>query len=390
MTKLLIKCFIKNSTDVKNRNVRAKYSILSAIVGIILNIFLFVAKYLLGILSGSIAIKSSAFDHLSDSASCIVTLFGVKLSLKPADKDHPFGHGRLEYITTFIISSLIIIMGTQLFSAAIKKIVSPNKILFSYVVVVSLFLSLGVKLWMSYFYRYIGRSIDSKVMLASADDARNDCVSTVITIISAVVSPFISFPLDGGLGALVSLFVIKNGIELIKDTVDDLLGRPADKETTEAITSFVMSNKIIIGMHDLMVHSYGPGSKFGSCHVEIDKQDDILEAHDIIDSIEREIYEHLGILMTIHMDPIDLSDPLIPKLKKIVENALKEHNSEYTVHDFRIVKGKTHTNLVFDIVVPFEETTNRYAIENIILERLGKLYPDTKFYLIITFDRSFC
>lgn len=390
MTKLLIKLFVKDNKNVKDRVVRTRYGILSSSVGIALNILLFVVKYILGYISNSIAIKSSAFDHLSDCASCIVSLFGAKLSLKPADKDHPFGHGRIEYIATFIISSLILIMGIQLFRVAVEKIITPNKILFSYVVIISLVISLFVKLWMSFFNRYIGKTIDSKVMLAASDDARNDCISTIITIISAVISPFISFPLDGVLGALVSIFVVKNGIELIKDTVDDLVGKPIDKETTEEIKKLVSESPLILGMHDLMVHNYGPGNLFGSCHVEIDKNENILEAHDLVDSIEREIYERLGILMTIHTDPIDLTDPLSTKFKEITEDALKEHNSDFSIHDFRMVRGKTHTNLVFDIVVPFGVEIDRYGIENIILEKLHKVYPDTKFYLIITFDRDFC
>lgn len=390
MTKLLIKLFVKDSTNVHDKVVRTRYGILSSVVGIILNILLFIVKYILGSMSGSIAITSSAFDHLSDCASCIVTLFGAKLSLKPADKDHPFGHGRVEYVATFIISSLILVMGIQLFRSAVEKVFEPNKIVFSYVVIISLVLSLLVKLWMSFFNQKIGKTISSKTMLAAAVDSRNDCLNTIITIISASLSPFVSFPLDGVLGALVSVFIIKNGIDLIKDTVDDLLGKPADRETTEAIKSTILSNSLVCGVHDLMIHNYGPGNLFGSCHVEVDKVGNIADIHDLIDRIERDIFTKDGIIMTIHMDPVDFSDPLALEYKKTVEDALLEHNSQYKVHDFRMVTGNTHTNLVFDVVVPFDVKIDKESVETIIKNKLLEKYPEVNFYLVITYDRDFC
>lgn len=389
MTRFLIKRFVKSPEKINDKQTRASYGTLSGVVGIVLNVFLFALKLIMGLLSGSIAVQSSAFDHLSDSASSVITLFGTRLSASPPDKEHPFGHGRMEYIASFIISSIILIVGVQFLKSCIEKIIHPTQVVFYPVVILSLVLSLCVKLWMAHFNKTIGKTINSSVMTAAADDSRNDCISTVITIISASVSPFIKFPLDGVLGTLVALFIIKNGVELIKNAVSDLVGKVGDKEYYVAIEDLAKKDEKILGIHDLILYNYGPGNLFGSCHVEVDKDDDILEVHDRIDSLERRIFDSFGIVMTIHMDPIDLSNPLLAEYKKTVENTLIRLDERLSVHDFRMVPGPSHTNLVFDVLLPFEVKIEKKQIETEILTSLEKEYKNTKFYLVVSFDRNY-
>lgn len=389
MTKFLIKHFVKSPSLVNDPQTRASYGILSGGVGIVLNLFLFVLKLVLGILSHSVAVMSSAFDHLSDSSSSLITLLGAKLSSAPPDKEHPFGHGRVEYIASFIISSIILVVGLQFLKTSIEKIIHPNSIVFSIVVIVGLGASLLVKFWMAHFNKTIGKNINSPVMIAAADDSRNDCISTVITIISASISPFVNFPLDGVLGAFVAIFIIKNGIELIKNAVSDLVGRMGDKECYKAIERLAKEDEKILGIHDLIVYNYGPGNLFGSCHAEVDKDGDILDLHDRIDSLERKIYDTLGIVMTIHMDPLDLKNPLLAEYKKTVLAALASIDERLSIHDFRMVRGTTHTNLVFDVLLPFDVKKSKEEIEKSILNSLEKTYNSVKFYLIVSFDREF-
>lgn len=389
MTKFLIKHFVKTSSSVNDPQTRASYGILSGSVGIVLNLFLFALKLVLGIISHSVAVMSSAFDHLSDSSSSLITLFGTKLSAAPPDKEHPFGHGRVEYIASFIISSIILVVGLQFLKTSIEKIIHPNSVVFSIVVIVGLGASLLVKLWMAHFNKTIGKTINSPVMIAAADDSRNDCISTVITIISASLSPFVNFPLDGVLGAFVAIFIIKNGVELIKNAVSDLVGRMGDKEYYKAIERLAKEDEKILGIHDLIVYNYGPGNLFGSCHAEVDKDGDILDLHDRIDSLERKIYDTLGIVMTIHMDPLDLKNPLLAEYKKTVLSTLASIDERLSIHDFRMVRGTTHTNLVFDVLMPFDVKKSKEEIEKSILNSLEKTYNSVKFYLIVSFDREF-
>ena len=389
MTRFLINRFVKSPEKVNDKYTRASYGTLSGIVGIILNVCLFALKLTMGLLSGSIAVQSSAFDHLSDSASSVITLFGTRLSMAPPDKEHPFGHGRMEYIASFIISSLILVVGLQFLKSSIEKIIHPTEVVFYPIVVVSLVISLLVKLWMAHFNKTIGKTINSSVMIAAADDSRNDCISTVITIISASASPFISFPLDGVLGTFVAIFIIKNGVELIKNATSDLVGRSADKECYEAIEQLAKKDEKILGIHDLILYNYGPGNMFGSCHAEVDKEDDILEVHDRIDSLEREIYETMGIVMTIHMDPIDLRNPILAEYRKNVENTLNLLDSRLSVHDFRMVPGPTHTNLVFDVLMPFDVKIEKKQLEDDVLQSLQSAFENIKFYLVISYDRQF-
>lgn len=389
MTKLLIKLFIKDSENVTDKKVRAKYGFLSGIVGIVLNVLLFAFKLFLGIISGSVAIKNSAFDHLSDSASSLVTLWGAKLSAKPRDREHPFGHGRVEYIASFIISSLIIVVGFELLRSSIEKIINPTPVVFSIPVLISLFVALLIKFWMAFFYKTLGKKINSAPLIAASQDSRNDSVSTFLNIASLCISPLVSFPLDGILGCVVALYVIKNGIDLIRDTSDEILGKSADAETVKAIEKEILSHKCILGVHDLIVHNYGPGNLFATCHTEVDKRDDIEEVHDTIDIIEHDVFNKLGIILTIHMDPIETDNPLLDEYKSFILSVLQNENKDFSIHDFRMTKGPTHTNLVFDVLVPYTYKNDDSAIKTLLYKALNEKYKDTTFYLVLTFDRSF-
>lgn len=389
MTEFLIKKFVKNNTSYEDKKVRHSYTMLAGIVGIVLNVVLFLLKYAMGIISGSIAVKSSAFEHLSDSASSVITLFGSKLAAKPADKDHPFGHGRFEYIAAFVISAIIIVVSLQLLEHSIIKIFKPDEIVFSYIVIASLIISIVIKFWMSSFNMKIGKRISSNVLIATAVDSRNDTISTFITLISVVVSPYIDFPLDGILGLVVSALIFKNGFMLIRDTVDDLLGKPCDEAVQKELVNILLKDERMLGYHDLIVHNYGHGVLFASCHIEVDKDEDVIVIHNIIDDLEREVYESLGIVLTIHMDPIDLKDPLIIEYKEYISKRIKELNKEFSIHDFRMVRGETHTNLVFDIVVPFSYKDGHNNILSFLEGKMKEKYPQINFVFVVNFDKEF-
>lgn len=387
MTQLLVKHFVKDSENTGDIQVRERYGTLSSIVGIFCNILLFLLKYIMGTLSNSIAIVSDAFNNLSDSASCIVTLMGYKIAAKPADKDHPFGHGRMEYLTSLIIATVIIVMGVELMKSSVSKIISPEQVEFRAVVLISLILSVAVKLWLSHFNTVLGKKINSSVMLATAKDSKNDVVATAITIVSLICSLFTDLPVDGFIGIIVSLFVLKAGIEIIRDTVDELLGKPADAEITRQICNIVCCDKRIIGIHDLIIHNYGPGNMFGSCHAEVRSDEDFIAAHDLIDRIEHEIHSKLKISMSIHMDPIEVDNEQINHCKAVVSGILREISPRLSFHDFRAVTGDTHTNLIFDIVVPFDIKLSNSEIKKQIDNALAD--EPVKYYTVITFDREY-
>ena len=368
MTDFLVKHFVKNYTDTEDIKVRENYGTMAGITGIVCNIFLFVLKFAVGTLSGSISVLSDAFNNLSDSASCVVTLFGCKMAAKPADKDHPFGHGRAEYLTSLIIAVIIILVGFELLRSSAGKIVSPDEVKFSAAALISLFASIGVKLWMSVFNTKLGKRINSPVMMATAQDSRSDVIATSAAVIGLTASLFTTLPIDGAMGIVVSIFIIKGGFGIVKDTVDDLIGKPADHELIKKIEDIVTAPDKIIGVHDMVVHDYAD--------------------HDVIDSIERDIFKKLGIMMTIHMDPVDVDNEQTNACRKAVEEYAAQLDPRLRIHDFRLVPGDTHTNLVFDIVVPYD---CKYS-ESELKEKLSQLMnasEDTRYYLVITIDRDF-
>ena len=385
MVNFLIKTFIKNSENTENPKIRQKYGTLSSIVGIICNVLLFLIKYAMGTLSHSISIVSDAFNNLSDCAGCLVTLPGYKMASKPADKNHPFGHGRMEYLTSLIIAALIIFVGIELLKNSVEKIINPVEIRFSFAVLISLVFSIAVKLWMAVFNAELGKKINSSVLTATAKDSKSDVIATSATLIALICSLFTALPVDGVMGLLVSVFILKSGYDIVKDTVDELLGKPADPEIINHIKEYVLKNDKIIGIHDLIIHSYGPGNIIGSCHVEVKSNESFTEVHDIVDSIEREIHNNLNILMTIHMDPIEVNDMLTNKCKKLVNNIIHSIDSSLDLHDFRIVSGESHTNLIFDLVVPFECKYSNEELKQKIDMQLSK--ENINYYTVIVFDK---
>lgn len=387
MTKFLIQKFIKNPDDINNLKVRRNYGTLSSVVGIICNVFLFILKYIMGTLSGSISVVSDAFNNLSDSAGCMVTLLGYKLASKPADKDHPFGHGRMEYLTALTIAVLILIVAFELFRNSVNKIIHPEKLTFSLIVLISLLVSILIKLWMSFFNAFLGKKINSSVMLAAAKDSRTDVIATSATCIAVISSLYTNLPVDGIMGLVVSLFIFKSCIDIVKDTVDNLLGKPVDSDIVYAIKEMVGESDKIIGIHDLVVHNYGPGNMIGSLHAEVKSNEDFVFVHDMIDELERRIHRELNILMTIHMDPIETDNEQVNLSLDMIRNIILDIDPCLQIHDFRLVAGDTHTNLIFDIVVPYDCKYNNDDIKELIDKQLDKM--EDNYYTVITFDREY-
>lgn len=387
MTGFLVRRFVKDYEKTDDVKVREKYGMLSSAVGVFCNILLFALKYIMGTLSNSISVISDAFNNLSDCASCVVTLFGYKLAAKPADKDHPFGHGRMEYLTSLSIAVVIIVVGLELLKDSVTKIMHPEQVKFSIIVLVSLVISVAVKLWMSLFNTKLGRSINSTVMLATAKDSKSDVLATTAVIIALIASLFTKLPVDGIMGVIVSLFVLKSGYDIVKDTVDELLGKPADEHIVESINSLIKENVKIIGTHDLIIHNYGPGNMIGSCHVEVRSDENFTQIHDIIDGIERRIHDELNVLMTIHMDPIEVDNEQVNHCKEKVRAIIKSLDERLHIHDFRLVSGETHTNVIFDLVVPYDCKYTDQQLKNFIDNELDS--ENTDYYTIITFDKEF-
>lgn len=388
MTDFLVKKFIKNPDDIENSKVRQSYGSLSSGVGLVCNILLFLIKYIMGTLSGSISIVSDAFNNLSDSGGCIVTFLGYKMASKPADKDHPFGHGRVEYLTSLILSAIIVIVGFELFKSSAEKIMNPEPVKFSVIVLVSLIISICVKLWLSVFNMKLGKKINSGVMTATAEDSRNDVIATSATVIALISSLFTDFPIDGIMGVIVSLFILKTGFDIIRDTVDDLIGKPVQPEIIEKIKSNILSDSDIIDIHDLVIHNYGVTKMIGSCHIEIRSDMNFQEVHEIADRTERRIFSELNIMMTIHTDPVDIDDEQTRKYKAVVKDIVSSMNQGFSIHDFRMVSCENHKNLIFDITVPYECKISNDKIQHFIDKKLEEY--DGKYYTIITFDREYC
>lgn len=381
MTELLLKVFIKDK-DISSPEGRRRVGTLAGCVGIVCNILLFLLKFIVGRLAGSISVISDAFNNLSDSGGCIVTLIGCRLAAKPADKDHPFGHGRGEYLTSLILSSLIMLMGFELLKTSAEKIVSPDEVRFSIVTAVSLLFSVGVKLLLGSFYARLGNMISSPVLLASAADSRSDVAATAAALLGLTLSLFTSLPADGAMGVVVSLFIIRSGLDIIKDTVDDLLGKPADRELEKRIISLVREDDRIMGVHDLLLHNYGPGKTIASCHAELDRSMSFVDVHDAADCAERRVYSATGVLMTIHTDPVEPFCSSLYELKTEIEKSLSDIGGH--VHDLQ----RNGKKLIFDIAVPY----GCPLTDEEILSRAAGLAPfsgsDPEYIPTVTVDRQ--
>ncbi|MEL7624265.1 MAG: cation diffusion facilitator family transporter [Clostridiales bacterium] len=389
MVNFLTRLFIKDSENKEDPKVRESYGKLAGIVGIISNLILFVMKIITGLLSGSIAITADAVNNLSDAGSSIVTLVGFHLSGLPADKEHPYGHGRYEYIAGLIVSFIIILIGFQLLLASINKIRFPEKTDFNWVFAFILAASILIKLWQSRFNKKLGRLIRSQALIATAADSLNDVISTSAVLISALISHFTGFELDGYMGLLVAAFIIYSGIGITRETIDPLLGTTPDEELVERIWQKLREyeGEIVLGYHDLMIHNYGPGRSFVTVHAEVPAERDILECHDLIDDIEAEFGYKLQIPLTIHMDPVLLNDEKVNYARERIEDILKTINPEMTFHDFRMVPGETHSNLIFDVVVDFGFTMEDMELKHLIRQRTREF--NERWRTVVRVDRHY-
>ncbi|MGN1399703.1 MAG: cation diffusion facilitator family transporter [Erysipelotrichaceae bacterium] len=387
MTNFILKTFLKNYNDPKDNTTRKKAGFISSIVGIICNIVLFCSKFLIGTIANSVAIISDAFNNLTDCLSCIITMFGYNLASKPADKEHPFGHGRMEYFTSLIIAVFIIIVGLEFFKTSLSRIISREEINVSGFTITVLVLSILLKFWMFLFNKKMSVIFNNQTMLATSYDSLSDVMTTSITLVGSIISLFTDFPIDGIVGLIVSGLIIKTAISIIKDTLDELLGKPADKETTEELLSIVLAHPGILGVHDLIIHNYGPNNMLASLHAEVDAKQNILQAHDTIDNIEKEIFEKMKITTTIHLDPIETDNQQLNHYKQIVEKTLKEIDEELSFHDFRMVVGPTHTNLIFDVVITDKYRNKNQQLKEKIDEQLKLI--DSKLETVITFDSQY-
>lgn len=353
MSNWLLKTFVKNYDNVTNSKVRTAYGVLASVVGIICNVILFAIKLVIGLILGSVAVMADAFNNLSDAASSIIGFVGVKMADKPADEDHPFGHGRMEYISALIVAFIVIEVGLSFFKSSIEKISNPQSITFSLVSVIILAVSICIKLWLGLFNRKLGNRINSSVMKATATDAFGDVITTAVTVVSIIVAEFTSLNIDGYVGVLVSLVVMWAGIGIVRDTIAPLIGEAVDPELYEQIIKMVEGYEGIVGTHDLIVHNYGPGRSMASVHAEVPADVDLLKAHELIDRIEADVRNELGIFMVIHMDPIETKNEAVREYKAMVKAVIASIDEAIEIHDFRIVDGEEQVNLIFDTVVPY-------------------------------------
>ncbi|MBR4099707.1 MAG: cation transporter [Clostridia bacterium] len=391
MSELLIKLFIKNPQNVKEQAVRTAYGNLGSFVGIVCNLLLCILKITIGSITGSISITADGFNNLSDMGSSVVTMVGFKLSSKPADSDHPFGHGRIEYMSAFIVSVLILLVGFELFKSSISALIENTAPpTYSLTAIIILAVSVLVKLWMFIFNRKIGKKIDSESLIATAQDSLNDTIATTVILLSAGISYYLPLPfnLDAVMGIAVAVFILISGINTARETINSILGTPPDKQLIEDIKNTIMSFSEFEGIHDLIVHNYGPGRQFASVHVEVPQDINIVKCHEQIDICEKLVNEKLGIELVIHMDPIDVNNEAVAFAKVELSNALKSIDENLTLHDFRMTpECETRTNLIFDVVVPSSCKIAEYDLNLKVAEMAKQINPT--YCCVITFDRDF-
>ena len=386
LTKWLVKTFVKRPEDTDDERVRYTYGRLAGAAGLTANVLLFAAKLAIGALSGSVAILADAFNNLSDAGSSIVTLVGFKLSSAPPDAEHPFGHGRMEYLSALGVAALIMAAGFELFLSAVDKIRHPALPEFGVLTIVVLALAIAVKLWMALFYKKIGNTIRSEALKASCADSRNDVICTGVVLLPSLIGWLSGVAIDGYVGLLVALFVIWSGFTVIKETVSPLLGQAPDPEMVQDIKNTVMAHPGIIGVHDLMIHNYGPGRLVLSLHAEVSCHEDMMRSHDLIDCVERELSRKYRAIACIHMDPVDSGNEEVEALKITVETILEDIDPRLTMHDFRVVFGETHTNLIFDVVAPFD-FKDEASVKAELQRRVTVVNPHL--FTVVTVEHSF-
>ena len=385
MTDLLLKLFVPNCENKEDAAVRGRIGTLSGLTGIVCNLLLFLGKLIVGTVSCSVSITADALNNLSDASGSILTLVGFRLASKPADEEHPYGHARFEYLSGLAVAAMIVIIGFELAKTSVEKILHPENAAFTAVTAAVLVGSIAVKLWLSLFNGKLGKYIRSSALEATAADSRNDCISTGAVLIAAVVEKVTGWHIDGWAGLAVALFILWSGAKLAKETISPLLGESASPELRERIVDYISANPNVLGYHDLMVHDYGPGQRFATLHVEMDQRADPLACHEIIDDMERECLKSHNIHLVIHYDPVVTDDPVLNRLREETEKILSEMDPQLRTHDFRMVEGDGHRNLIFDIALPQawtgQEKEIRQTLETRLTEQEGR-----KIYTVITFD----
>lgn len=384
MTKLLLRLFVKNYRNTDDPKVRGAYGRLAGLVGLVCNLLLFAGKLVAGTLAGSVSVTADAVNNLSDASSSLVTLFGFKLAERPADEEHPYGHARMEYLSGLLVAVLILVIGVELAKSSVEKILHPEAVEFSVLTLCVLIASILVKLWMSLFCKKLGKAIDSTALEATAADSRNDVITTSAVLLGLLAGHFFRWRIDGWVGALVAVFILLSGWSIAKETISPLLGKQADRELVRRISDLVLGHPKILGIHDLMVHDYGPGQCFATVHVEMDMHENPLVCHDILDDIERDALRELHVHLVIHYDPVVTDDVELNHMRALVEKKLKQLDPRLSMHDFRMVRGPQHTNLIFDLAVPFDLSGKTAELKRRIDECVQ--FEDHKYYTVITFD----
>ena len=391
MTEFLVRLFIKNPDDTNDVKVRGRYGLLCGLVGIACNVILCSLKIAVGIITSSISVIADGLNNLSDMGSSVITMIGFKLAGKPADSDHPFGHGRMEYMSAFVVSVIILIVGGELFISSVKDLLNGTAApVYDKTAVIVLAVSILVKLWMFIFNRKLGKKINAEALMATAQDSINDCITTAVILASVIISMLFkpSFNLDAVMAAAVALFIIYSGLSAARDTLNQILGEPPSKELTEAIENTIMSFDGFIGIHDLIVHNYGPGRQFASVHVEVPQDIDIVKCHEQIDICEKLVNERLDVALVIHMDPIDTNDENVAAARSAMTDGLKKIDERLSLHDFRMTSvGENHTNLIFDVVVPSSVKISNAELDKRISETAKQI--NKSYICVITFDNDF-
>ncbi len=386
MTNFLIKVFVKDK-NVKDPKVRTKYGTLSSLTGIVVNFILSITKVVIGIISNSMSIISDGLNNITDAGSSVITMIGFKMSQKKVDDDHPWGHGRMEYIAAFIVDMLIVLVGIELFKSSIDKIINPVMPDISTITITILVIAIIAKLWLFFFYNKIAKTINSEAIKGNAYDSISDVISTFVVLLSAIVAKFANVSIDGYVSILVSIFILYTGFKALKETVDILLGSKPDPELVKGIEEFTKKYDMIVGIHDMMIHDYGPGRKIVSFHAEVPANSDICMAHDIIDQMEQDIYEEFNCITTIHMDPIEVDDEEINKMREITEKIVKEINENYSIHDFRMTNGGGRINLIFDLVIPRGEKVDSDKLKAQVQQKIHSENP--KYYAVPKVECSY-
>lgn len=386
MTKLLLQLFVKDYEDMESAAVHSAIGKLAGFTGIVCNLLLFFGKLLVGWLANSVSIIADAVNNLSDASSSVVTLLGFKMAQQPADAEHPYGHARYEYLSGLVIAALILIIGFDLAKSSLRKIIHPEVVEFSIATFVVLLISIGVKLWMAGFFRSLGRRIRSTTLEATSVDSRNDVIASSAVLLGCLVGYFLHINIDGIVGLAVAIFILYSGVDIARETISPLLGKQADPELVDRITKLVLSHEKILGIHDLLVHDYGPGQCFATLHAELSAEEDPLECHDIIDDIERDALEQMNVHLVIHYDPVVLDDAEWNEMKAIMEDIIKNMDSQLSMHDFRVVRSSKQTKLMFDLAVPYSMRQKHKELKEKIDEAL--LARDKHYLTIIGFDET--